>query len=374
MKKIGIVTFHCVENYGAFLQTYASSQVLKQINQTLDVAVINYCPIYLKSQNQIDLFAWTKPENTLYDNLKAIFLYLITVPDRLYKKKRFLEAMKSIPVRGKPFSSQDSYDGESYDYLYLGSDQIWNPEITCGIDPIYFGELYGCDNAIKFSYAASFGGASYSDKDIDVLCKFLNKLSYIGVREKSSKAFVTTLIGRNAYAVLDPVLLLHPDTWYACTQKRLHKQRYILAYQLRENAFLLEQAQEYAQVHGYDLLHFGDRGLREMKRKSIECVSSAGPFEFINYIRYADAVFTDSFHATCFSLIFERLLFTYLHETRSSRIVDLGTSLGFVDFMIPCGKLAKLNNISSIPAAAKSTLAKQRKESLAFLQKILNDI
>ena len=24
MKNIGIITFHCVENYGAFLQTYAS--------------------------------------------------------------------------------------------------------------------------------------------------------------------------------------------------------------------------------------------------------------------------------------------------------------------------------------------------------------
>lgn len=374
MKSIGIITFHCVENYGAFLQTYASIQILKQINPMLDVSVVNYCPFQFKRQDHINLLAWTSPGNNLCKNLKAISLYLLTVPDRIQRKIRFMIARRSIPVRGNVFTRQEAYGGKPFDYLYLGSDQIWNPEITGGIDPVYFGDLLGCDNAIKFSYAASFGGASYSDEEIQVLCNYLKKLKYIGVREKSSETFVTSLIGKQAYTVIDPVLLLYPQNWYICTEKRLYKHPYILAYQLRENSFLLKQAQDYAQLHGCNLLHFGDRGLEEFRRGGIKSVSFSGPFEFINYIRYADAVFTDSFHATCFSFIFERPLFTYLAKSRSNRIVDLGNSLGFSSFIVPCGELAKLDSIKSIPASSRAELFKRREESYEFLYKILGKI
>ena len=374
MKSIGIITFHSVENYGAFLQTYASSQILKKINPKLDVTVVNYRPLQFKHQDQINLLAWTTPENNLSQNLKAICLYLLTVPDRIQKKIRFFIAKRLIPVRGNVFTQQESYDGERFDYLYLGSDQIWNPEITGGIDPVYFGNLRGCNNSIKFSYAASFGGADYSDVDKQVLSNYLNELRYIGVREKSSENFVTDLIGKQPYTVIDPVLLLCPSKWYTLTKKRLYKHPYILAYQLRENSFLLKQAYDFAHLHGCTLLHFGDRGLREFRKEGIKSVSFSGPFEFINYIRYADAVFTDSFHATCFSFIFERPLFTYLGQSRSNRIVDLGDSLGFSSFIVPCGESAELDSIKSIPSSARVELSKRIKDSYIFLYKILGEI
>jgi hypothetical protein len=42
---IGIITFHRAHNYGAVLQCYALSQVLKHMGN--DVEVIDYYPNYL---------------------------------------------------------------------------------------------------------------------------------------------------------------------------------------------------------------------------------------------------------------------------------------------------------------------------------------
>lgn len=364
MKSIGIITFHCVENYGAFLQAYASVQILKDI-ENANVSVINYRPSYLTDQDKINFMAWTSKDNSLIQNLKKVLLYSITVPNRVRRKIRYHFAQKKYLVSGKPFHNRCEYCGSGYDYLYLGSDQIWNPEITNGLDPVYFGDLPNCETAVKFSYAASFGGASYSNKEIDIAHSYLRQLRYVGVRERSSETFVKEISGMNSHTVLDPVLLLNPKVWYDHTRKRLRKERYILVYQLRQNPTLFRQAVKFAQQHKLRIIHFGDPTLG---RKNIKSVSFAGPFEFINYIRYAEAVFTDSFHATCFSLIFQKEFYTFLHKTRSSRIIDLGNDLGFSDRLVSWGEEAVFSTCDGLYDTFPLKLEEERADSLSFLR------
>ena len=61
MKKIGILTFHRANNYGALLQAYALKQILLRLNNFVDI--INYlCPYMVYSKkytfipNKIKLF------------------------------------------------------------------------------------------------------------------------------------------------------------------------------------------------------------------------------------------------------------------------------------------------------------------------------
>lgn len=365
MKNIGIITFHCVENYGAFLQTYASVQVLKNVSSNLNVAVVNYCPPYLAHQDTIDFMAWTSKNYSHLHNLKEILLYSLTVPNRVKRKIRYYLAKRNLPIAGKPFYHNYEYSGAGYDYLYLGSDQIWNPEITNGLDPVYFGDLPMCEKTIKFSYAASSGGAVYSNEDINLARTYLCQLRYIGVRERSGENFVREISGMDSHTVLDPVLLVNPEIWFGQTKNRLRKNRYILVYQLRQNPTLFTQAVKFAQQHNLQIIHFGDPTLG---RKNIKSVSSAGPFEFINYIRYAEAVFTDSFHATCFSLIFKREFYTFLHKTRSSRIVDLGNDLGFSNRLVAWGEEAIFSPCDKLYDHLPSRLEEKRANSLSFLR------
>lgn len=364
MKSIGIITFHCVENYGAFLQTYASIQILRDIKNA-NVSVIDYRPSFLTDQAKINFMAWTSKNNSIIINLKKVLLYSITVPNRVQRKIRFCFAQKKYPVSGKPFHNRCEYCGPGYDYLYLGSDQIWNPEITNGLDPVYFGDLPNCETSVKFSYAASFGGASYTNKEIDIAQSYLRQLRYIGVRERSGENFVKEIFARDSHTVLDPVLLVNPQIWFDQTKKRLRKERYILVYQLRQNPTLFTQAIKFAQQHHLQIIHFGDPTLRQ---KNIKSVSFAGPFEFINYIRFAEAVFTDSFHATCFSLIFKKEFYTFLHKTRSSRIIDLGNDLGFSDRLVAWNEETVFSTCDKLYDILEEKLEEERADSLNFLR------
>lgn len=364
MKNIGIITFHCVENYGAFLQTYASIQILKGIKGT-NVSVINYRPSFLTDQDKINFFAWTSERSSLICNLKKVLLYSITVPNRVQRKIRFYFARKRYFVSGKPFRNRSEYCGPRYDYLYLGSDQIWNPEITKGLDPVYFGDLPNCEKTIKFSYAASFGGASYSNKEIDIAQSYLRQLRYIGIRERSDENFVREISAKNPHTVLDPVLLVNPQVWFDQTKKRLLKEQYILVYQLRQTPTLFAQAAKFAQQHNFRIIHLGDPTLRQ---EGIKSVSFAGPFEFINYIRFAEAVFTDSFHATCFSLIFKKEFYTFLHKTRSSRLIDLGNDLGFSDRLVGWNEEAVFSTCDKLYDVLDLKLEQEKANSFEFLR------
>ena len=49
----------------------------------------------------------------------------------------------------------------------------------------------------------------------------------------------------------------------------------------------------------------------------------SNPFEFINYIKNAEYVVTNSFHGLVFSLIFNKNFWIIPHKTRGSRMTDL---------------------------------------------------
>ena len=47
MKKVGIITFHFADNYGAVLQTYALVEIIRNI-VGYDIEIINFVPQLLR--------------------------------------------------------------------------------------------------------------------------------------------------------------------------------------------------------------------------------------------------------------------------------------------------------------------------------------
>jgi hypothetical protein len=47
------------------------------------------------------------------------------------------------------------------------------------------------------------------------------------------------------------------------------------------------------------------------------------PFLFLAYINHAEAIVTDSFHGTCFSLLLEKEFYSYVPEKTGTRIKEL---------------------------------------------------
>ena len=198
MKKIGILTFHNVINYGGVLQCMALQDFLKAYNY--EVEVINYKSKHIGKNNK--LIKFSSPSNLI----KSV----LTLPFNYIRKKRYNNFIKNNLILTNDVKNYDELKKlceEKYDYVIIGSDQVWNSEITENEADVYFLENI---NVKKISYAASTG----DDKIIDInrIIKNSNDFEAISVREEST---YNKLLSHNIKAELnvDPTLLLRTEYW-----------------------------------------------------------------------------------------------------------------------------------------------------------------
>ncbi len=325
-KHIGIVTFHCADNYGAFLQAYALQQWLKS-NFDNNISIVNYCPDYL-----IDSYKIKLPINK---NMKSLIIFLYELPSKLKRVYRFKKARRKFNLSDK-YKKSDNY----YSYLILGSDQIWNPEITNGIDEMYYG-TFGGENCQCISYAASIGVNNFTISQQKKLKKLMSNLKAISVREKTTITVLEPIIKEKACLVCDPTFLLSKKEWTSVCHDVKYS-NYIVIYQLFPNPAILQDAVGYAKKYNKSILIFNEPMIKNNYGVKIISVHGSGPFEFISIIKNADLVLTNSFHATCFSIIFQKEFYTYLQEKRSQRIRDLAIEGDFLSHLVEYGNHLKL--------------------------------
>lgn len=147
--KIGILTFHRAHNYGAVLQAYALVTYLR--GQGYQAEIIDYRPKSIENAHG------TLPIGRL-KNLsfvrKIIFLIKILpyLPARYRRAKKFHTFINSMPTSKDIYT--DKFNSiKGYDYIIVGSDQVWNSHITNGLSPFYSGDIKS--DAKWISYAAS---------------------------------------------------------------------------------------------------------------------------------------------------------------------------------------------------------------------------
>ena len=122
-KRIGILTFQRTTNYGAQLQNYALQEYLKQYND-LEVSVINY---YNK---QID-FAERRTRIKDYKGKKGFVKFFLVGYQRKIKWKNFEHFRKQYINLSNEYTKDNIKQcTNKYDYFLVGSDQVWNTDIT----------------------------------------------------------------------------------------------------------------------------------------------------------------------------------------------------------------------------------------------------
>ncbi len=87
------------------------------------------------------------------------------------------------------------------------------------------------------------------------------------------------------------------------------KRRYILLYlPVDYNNDVIVAAKKYAKQHRLKLVEFNSNFKRNIFRN---CNLDAGIEDFLSAIYYADCIFTNSFHAICFSIIFKKEFYVF---------------------------------------------------------------
>lgn len=296
INKLIIVTINDSKNYGNRLQNYALSVLLSQFG---DVYTAN-CERSPDNKVKRLLF----PFKCFIEKMLNMFVQIIKGSLCLdNKRQKKFNDFTDFYVNDKYYfiTVKDGLQPHnSIGHVVLGSDQIWNYRwVSNNTLALRLGAFVTTGIPI-ISYAASFGISEVDDGVKPIFQKYLPRLRAISVREDRGAELVKEITGLDATVVLDPTLMLDTNQWNSITQGFVSNDgRYVLTYFLGMPSDEQEKTvQDYAKAHGCRV-----RRILDLRDKETYV---AGPQDFVELFSKAQYVFTDSYHACCFSILYHK--------------------------------------------------------------------
>lgn len=366
--KVGIITRHAVANYGSILQAYATQRAIEKIGHQSEI--INYIR---KDEHGFRISSTMLKRNKTWNSnmVKRIIYLVLQTPiyaSTFYAFRRF--ARSFVKESAKEYStSEDLAANVDMDVYCTGSDQVWGMIGNDEYDENYFLSFVP-EQKKCIAYAASFGKETLSDELMTNLPRLIGKYTHIGVRENSAKEIIEH-IGFESTQVLDPTLLLTKEDWESVIKGKVNSEGYVLTYQLHENKNIEKYAEKFAKKANKKLIRISVSLL--YAAKSGELAFMPSPEEFLELFKKADFVITDSFHATVFSIIFEKNFIDVLPLGTGTRITSLLELLGLKDRVVSDFTDFSLmyNQIDYTPVNQK--LDFEREKSLRYLKYMIEN-
>ena len=337
---IGICIKYFHENYGGMLQAYATVAMLEERN--IDYELIQY-----------------KKKRTLIQIIKSVprLLNSVLINDKYEAllKKRGLYAhpdfKRNDALRMEAFHEFQSshftklspvFEGyenlcegaKRYSAVVTGSDQLWSP---AGLPTNFYNLMFVEEGIRKISIASSFGVKNIPWYQKKRTAKFLNRIDFISMRENRGSEIVKELTGKEVPTILDPVFLFDQDGWKKLIPvENVVEGPYIFAYFLGSNQEHRNAVKVISHILGYKVvaLRHLDQYVPADENFGDIALYNIGPDKFLNLIRGAAFVCTDSFHGSCFSIIHEKMFITFnrysekAKHSKNSRIDTLCSNLG----------------------------------------------
>lgn len=330
--KIGILTFHCADNYGAVLQGYALAKFLRK--NGFDAEIINYQPDYLTSVYSI--FPPLKlPSGGFSKKLKRLARYAASTARSLllfpwlYGRKRAFSSFVggNIALSGGAFKKMSELK-KHYDIVIFGSDQIWSRPLN-NEDPAFFGIDRSFESSEKMAYAASAGGSVDKLANNAQFRMGIKNFYAVSAREEELSNLVRSF-GIKCDTVIDPTFLLPSCDWGELCRGAECGGKYILVYEVSQSPMLEKIARKISKKTGAKIIRVWAGYRKDATPFSFKM--SAGPLQFLSLIKNAFCVITTSFHGVAFSTIFQRdFYFVSAGSPDENRITQLLSTAGLLD-------------------------------------------
>lgn len=390
MKKVGLVTCYFQHNYGSMLQAYATQMILDKLK--IDNETINIVGFQSEIRNaKIKYFIKASlTSDILIEKIgmaKNVVIKRFGQSEYVKNSKVRSEAFEGFSRRyirvSKKYLSKLELEQESkeqYSDVVVGSDQLWLP---ANIEADYYTLNFVPNKVNSIAYATSFGVSTLPLEQEKKAKIFLNKIKHISVREESGKQLVHSLTGRDVPVVCDPTLLFTGEEWLEIQkQEPMEKEPYILCYFLGNNPPHREFAKRLKQETGCKIIALTH--LDEFIRCDEEYADSTpydiDPADFLNLIRHASYVCTDSFHCSVFAILYKKEFFTFRRYARNtkqstnSRLDTLFNMTGIVDRVLEGNEnIKECINLEIDYEEVHSRLKQVREKSLEYLVKALGE-
>ena len=374
IERVGIITLFG-DNYGNKLQNYALQKLLENLGYAAETIIVKNGYNLSGNTSFVDII---KKLNPLYC-LEVLKTRLRTRRQKRLETQNHVLLQKRIDkfheftrnyIHLAQFeidaNAQENSKGftEHFHAFVTGSDQVWNRTKAP-----YF--LTFAPEAKRIAFAPSFGLSRLPAALQPVYHKWLNEIPHLSVREQAGAAIIKELTGREVPVLPDPTLCLTREEWSRVEAKpAFDVSKYVLTYFLgNETNRYRRYVERHAQAIGAQVINLLD--LREPEHYAV------GPAEFVWLIHHAEAMFTDSFHGTVFSLIFHTpfVVFDRVESggmTMNSRIDTLLKMVGLEKRRFPKLPLSAIADVD-FPAAG-AAIQKQVEKAKSFLNNALSDV
>lgn len=281
MAKINLLTIHYGRSYGAVMQTYATCRLLEELGH--DVTVINIIHPKLRS--------FYKSPGNLKHIIKEWQFYRF--------KKNFFSKMTVKTY------SMEKQRLPNADYTIVGSDQVWNRDITGQFGKSFYLDFVP-ENQKRVAFCSSFGKAIWNEDEsyTKEIKTELEKFYAISIREKSGVEIMKDVFGIDSVNLQDPTICYGRFEDLILNDK---KTDCIFPFLLNPS----EEAKERVSFIAKELSTL----LYRNNRRRVYLFS--GPRYWLTNIHNAKYVITDSFHGLALSTLFHKQ-FLYSVPTQRS--------------------------------------------------------
>lgn len=336
---LGICLKYEQTNYGSKLQALATVKMLEELG--LAYEIIRYrkdAVFYVKSLPRF--FNWVFL-NDRYDQIqkKLAFRRHPEIAQQAAKRKAafsaFDEQFKSrLSPLYKNYSVLKQTCIDRYDGVLTCSDQLWSPS---ALGSGFYNLMFAPERMRKVSWASSFGVSRIPWYQKKRTARYLKRIQQISMRENRGAEIVKELTGRDVPVLMDPVFVFDRKEWeqlVPCSEPEWES--YIFCYFLGDNPAHRRAARELAEKTGKKIvtLRHLDRYAAGDEAFGDHAPYDVDPVRFLNILRNADCVCTDSFHGTAFSILCEKpfLVFNRYSDrstnSKNSRIDSVCRNLG----------------------------------------------
>ena len=269
------------------MQTYATCKMLEQAGHT--VHVINLINPEQKN-NWKNIHYWK-------DCVRELQFYL-------FKKKYFSR------LTNKAYSMNDIVLPKA-DITIVGSDQVWNRDITGCFGFSFF--LDFANTKRKVALSSSFGKEHW-DEEIGYTEKvkvLLSRFDMISVRELTGVKILKDVMGLDSVNLPDPTIGYGQFLDLTLNNKPIHQ---IFPFLLLDDEKAIRKADHISKALGIPLF----------KHTLISSRIQNGPKHWLTRIRNSDYIITDSFHGLALSLLFNKQFFVFCaSEKKFTRLRSL---------------------------------------------------
>lgn len=264
-----------------------------------------------------------------------------------YNAPSFKFAQKKYDI-SRYYSSHDIYLlNDRCNTFISGSDQLFNPILwqVSGLEFFLHFANKAKNNLV--SYASSFGHI-YDDKKgltprFDFLLKRFNALS---VREKYAVDICKRVFDLDVPCVCDPVFLCPVEEYNKLADESglVANEKHLVNYILdptKEKRELILEISKRLNLKYTNLTDMDNWQVKTMQLDLENTKANVSIEEWLFHYKNAEFIITDSFHGTCFAIIFRKPFISIAnHQRGSNRFVSLLEDFGLMDRLV--------NNISDI--------------------------